>query len=218
MSWWQWIQEAIFPPRCIVCKREGFWLCEKHNTFVPAPKNEASFEDLDEIFAATAYYHPTSQKLIEYFKFRGFRDLADIIGKQIISTLPPEYLKTHTLVPVPLHWTRKLWRGFNQAEEIAKAIQRLSPQTPLCTDLKRVRRTKQQAKLKRVDRLNNLSLAFEWNGSEIPKKILLIDDVVASGSTLDSAAGVLKKMGTRHVSGVVFARGGKPCQNSGNEN
>jgi ComF family protein len=217
MSWWSWAQEALFPPRCIICKREGSWLCKKHNAFPSAPKNEASFENLDNIFAATAYYHPTTRTFVEYFKFRGFRDLADIMAKQIVLTLPPEYLKTHTLIPVPLHWTRKLWRGFNQAEILAQAIQRYSPETPVQGDLKRIRRTKQQAKLKRSDRLQNLTLAFEWRGKEIPKKILLIDDVVASGSTLDSAAKILKRNGAKNVSGVVFARGGKPCQNSGNE-
>lgn len=217
MPWWTWLQEALFPPRCVICKREGGWLCLKHNVFPDAPKNEASVKYLDEIFAVTAYYHPTSQAFIEYFKFRGFKNLADIMAQQIIKTLPPKYLEKYTLVPVPLHWTRKLWRGFNQAEEIAKALQRLSPKTPLCQNLKRIRKTQQQSKLKRKERLKNLTSAFLWEGESIPKNILLVDDVVASGSTLDSAAKVLQNRGTKHISGVVFARGGKPCQNFNNE-
>lgn len=217
MSLWCWIQEAVFPPRCILCKREGFWLCKKHAHFEPAPRNEASFDALDEIFAATAYYHATTQKLVEYFKFRGFTDLADIMAQQMIKNIPKDILETYTLVPIPLHWTRKIWRGFNQAEELAKAIQRIAPHTNICMNLKRVQRTKQQAKLKRLERMQNLLLAFSWKGSVVPEKILLIDDVVASGSTLDSAAKILKENGAKIVSGVVFARGGKPCQNSGNE-
>jgi ComF family protein len=215
---WYWIQEALFPPRCIVCKREGFWLCEKHNQFPSAPTNEAQFHSLDEIFAATAYYNPTSRKLIEYFKFRGFKDLADIMAQQIISIIPLEYKNEYTLVPIPLHWTRKVWRGFNQAEELAKAIQRQIPEMKISTDLKRIRRTKQQARLTRTKRSENIKSAFTWKGTIIPKKILLIDDVVASGKTIDTAAEIVKKMGATHVSGVVFARGGKPCQNSNNEN
>jgi ComF family protein len=213
----RWLLEALFPPRCIICKREGFWLCDIHKSFAPAPKNEAHFQFLDEIFAATAYYHPTSQKLIEYFKFRGFQSLADIMADQILENIPESYIKNYTLVPIPLHWTRKLWRGFNQSEILALAIQKRIPVLSISFGLKRKQKTQQQAKLKRSERLKNLTAAFSWEGEEIPPKILLVDDVVASGSTLDSAARMLKERGAKNVSGVVFARGGKPCQNSNNE-
>lgn len=213
----RWFIEALFPPRCIVCKREGFWLCNTHSNFSPAPKNEASFEFLDDIFAATAYYHPTSQKLIEYFKFRGFQSLTDIIAQQMAPTIPETYRRGYVLVPIPLHWTRKLWRGFNQAEVLAVALHKRIPTLSLSHGLKRKRKTHQQAKLKRSDRLKNLDAAFSWEGGKIPPKILLIDDVVTSGSTLDSAAKILKEQGAKNISGVVFARGGKPCQNLNNE-
>ncbi len=217
MSLWKWINEALFPVRCIVCKREGNWLCRKHDHFCNAPKNEAIFQYIDKIYVATAYYDPVVKKVIEYFKFRGFSALADILGKQICDKISPEAFHNSVLVPIPLHWTRKLWRGFNQAEKIAQAIQRKNPSLKIMNNLHRIRRTKQQAKLKKNDRLQNLENAFKWYGKEIPSKILLIDDVVASGETLDSAAMTLKIKGVKNVSGVVFARGGKPCQNSSNE-
>jgi predicted amidophosphoribosyltransferase len=110
-----------------------------------------------------------------------------------------------------------LWRGFNQSEILALAIQKRIPVLSISFGLKRKQKTQQQAKLKRSERLKNLTAAFSWEGEEIPPKILLVDDVVASGSTLDSAARMLKERGAKNVSGVVFARGGKPCQNSNNE-
>lgn len=217
MSWWNWLNQAIFPERCVICKREGSWLCNAHNNFCDAPKNEAVFQHIDEIYAATAYYNPLTKKLIEYFKFRGFSALADIMGEQIDKAVPQTVFQNTVLVPIPLHWTRKLWRGFNQAEKIAQAIQRKNPSLEIINNLYRVRRTKQQALLKKNERLQNLTNAFEWRGEKIPTNILLIDDVVASGGTLDAAAMILKSVGVQNVSGIVFARGGKPCQNSTNE-
>lgn len=219
MSWWKWIKEALFPVRCILCKREGAWLCAHHNVFEKAPKNEAFFHHVDEVLAATAYYQETSKKLVEYFKFRGFAELADIMAEQIASMLPKEKYRQYTIIPIPLHWTRKMWRGFNQAEKIAQALQKKCPTLTLSTDLKRTQRTKQQSKLKRLDRLSNVTDAFVWQGKmPVPQNVLLIDDVVASGSTMDAAAKELKGHGAQNVVGVVFARGGKPCENLHDEN
>jgi len=217
MSWWKWLNEAVFPVRCIICKREGAWLCDMHNHFCDAPKNEAHFQYIDPVYAITAYYDPVVKKFIEYFKFRGFSALADIIGKQIDTNVPKEVLNNAVLVPIPLHWKRKLWRGFNQAEKIAQAMQRNNPSLQIMDNLYRIRKTKQQATLKKDERLKNIANVFEWRGETIPTKIILIDDVVASGGTLDSAAMTLKSGGAQNVSGIVFARGGKPCQNSTNE-
>ncbi len=218
MLCWNWLKEAIFPVRCIICKQEGKWLCSKHNHFCCAPENKANFAFLDEIFASTAYYDKTSKKLVEYFKFRGFSELADIMTVPMSSIIINNKLQEFTLIPIPLHWSRKLWRGFNQAEKLARSLQKQFPMMNLSTDLKRVQRTRQQAKLQRNDRLINVEQAFRWMGENVPQKILLIDDVVASGSTLNAAAKSLKQVGAKNVTGLVFARGGKPCQNLNNEN
>ena len=217
MSWWNWIKEAIFPVRCILCKREGKWLCHKHDNFVKAPKNEASYQHLDEIFAATAYYNEASKKTVEYFKFRGFAELADIMAEQMAPLISIQKREQYTIIPIPLHWTRKMWRGFNQAGKLAIALQKQLPHTKISLDLRRVQRTQQQSKLKRKDRLSNVTHAFQWQGEQAPKQVLLVDDVVASGSTMDAAAAELKRAGVQNVVGVVFARGGKPCENLHNE-
>lgn len=209
MPAWQWLCEALFPERCIICKREGRWFCERHNEFGDAPQNEANFKHLDKIYAATAYYDPNTRKAVEFFKFRGFTSLADTFAEIIADKTPREVFEDATLVPVPLHWSRKWWRGFNQAEKIAKALQKRFPNCEVSLDLMRVKKTKQQAKLKKKERQNNLKNAFEWRGKNIPRKVILVDDVVASGGTLDAAAQELHEVGVKKVIGVVFARGGK---------
>ncbi len=218
MSWWQWLCDAVFPERCIICKREGAWFCERHDKFPAAPSDESRTENLDKIWAATAYYHPTARKSVEFFKFRGFTSLADKFGDIITDRIPAEEFQNSVIIPVPLHWTRQLWRGFNQAEKIAAALVNRNKDSKLSLELKRVRRTKQQALLSKMERHQNLKDAFSWMGESAPEKVILVDDVVASGGTLDAAAAILREAGVKKVVGVVFARGGKPCENLDNEN
>ena len=211
LNWKQWFLDAIFPPRCIICQKEGFFLCEEHSLpegGTPSfhPKN------LSKIFFATSYTDPQIKKLISHFKFRGNTELGKYFANTISKNIPIELLKNTLIIPIPLHWTRKLWRGFNQAEIIAKHIKDRYPNIEISTNLKRVRRTKQQAKLSRQKRLKNLENAFSWKGATLGKEIrsiVLLDDVVTSGSTLEAAAKVLKKSGAKHIYGVTFAGGGK---------
>jgi len=205
---WEWFLEALFPPRCLVCRREGAYLCEKHNRFLPAPPSEAEFHFLDDIHAATKYFSSPSEQCVEFFKFKGGRHLGKIFATEMVKTTPRKLLEGGVLVPIPLHWTRKFWRGFNQAEVLAREISRMTG-LPLSTNLQRQKYTRQQARLSRSDRSRNIHGIFRWRGKEIPPKIILVDDVVASGATLDEAAKILKESGCQEVVAVVFARGGK---------
>ncbi len=203
-----WFFEALFPPKCLICYQEGAYLCLRHQSLKKAPLSQAHFQHLDDIFAANYYRHTSVKKVVEYFKFRGFKDLASIMAQSIYTNTPLSFFEESTFVPVPLHWTRKTWRGFNQAEVIAIHLQKHYPHVILSTKLKRKKRTKQQARLDKKGRQQNLEKAFVWTGKTIPKKITLIDDVVASGSTLDAAAKILKAAGAKEVVAITFARGG----------
>lgn len=209
-----WFLEALFPPKCIICRKEGNYLCNTHRTFHSAPTNEVDFKFVDNIHAAVKYYDPTTEKLVEFFKFRGFGELADIMGEEIVKFVPKDFWDNAVLVPVPLHWTRKFWRGFNQADLIAQAIGKKIPQVKIQYLLKRHKRTFQQAKLSRDERLQNIRNAFCFHPDRAKRfeeslRYILIDDVVASGATLESAAETLKKSGISKVEALVFARGGK---------
>jgi len=203
--------EACFPSRCLVCRVEGKYFCEKHKEFSVAPFDKANLKFLDRVFAAVAYYDLNSKKAIEYFKFHGFKDLAEIMVMEILKNAPSGFFDNTILVPIPLHWTRKIWRGFNQADVLTEEIAKLVPSVHICRNLKRVRRTRQQARLSKRERLKNLKGAFVWDGERFSgnEKVILVDDVVASGATLDCAAEILKRYGVRNVEAVVFARGGR---------
>ena len=104
--------------------------------------------------------------------------------------------KDDVLIPVPLHWQRYAWRGFNQAEIIAAVIARKhgAAVAPL---LKRVKKTEYQAEVRsKEDRHTNVQDAFTWNARYKPsdyahKRFILIDDLMTTGATLRIAGNAL---------------------------
>lgn len=96
------------------------------------------------------------------------------------------------LVPVPLHWTRELRRGFNQAMELAQALSRVTG-WPVNTSLVRTRRTVPQAGLDARARRRNLHDAFRWRGPSLAgRRLLLVDDVLTTGATARACVSALR--------------------------
>ena len=116
------------------------------------------------------------------------------------------------LVPVPLHRRRKLWRHFNQAEEIALPMSRLTG-LPCCQALVRLRSTETQTRLSRAQRLKNLKGAFGLSRAgraifkERPAGALLVDDVFTTGATTGECARILRREGVQKVVVVTVMRG-----------
>lgn len=117
------------------------------------------------------------------------------------------------LVPVPLHRSRLQHRNFNQAAEIARVVSKLTG-LPLLSALKRIRRTDTQTRLGRKERLLNLHGAFAVTAagrshlaSNPAIGVILIDDVLTTGSTVDACAATLRRAGCRSVLVVTVMRG-----------
>jgi len=111
------------------------------------------------------------------------------------------------VVPVPLHWTRRLQRGYNQAEALARSLARRlgSPSARL---LQRVVATPVLAGKSRKERASLLDAAFRVRGGRLLKgqTVLLVDDVLTSGATCGAAARALKRAGAKRVIAVVIGR------------
>jgi len=114
------------------------------------------------------------------------------------------------LLPVPLHW-RRLWaRRFNQAAALAGAISQNRGVPVMHGVIKRVRATPQQVGLSKSERADNVLGAFQVPGDRkahvAGKRLVLIDDVLTSGATVDTCARALLRAGAAHVDVLVFAR------------
>lgn len=156
-------------------------------------------------------YEGTPRKLIHKLKYRFVSNLALSLASPAASLIKRKFRnEKFIIVPIPLHWQRHSWRGFNQSEEIAKL---LAGETgwEVKSLLKRKRSTKQQVGLEEKQRKENVKNAFEINSGHqsLPtnhQSLILLDDVWTSGSTMREAVKVLKKAGFRRVWCLTLAR------------
>lgn len=228
---------TLFPPICVSCKKEGDFLCidclknldkKKINPIYKKAEKDPDFHHLDGVIYALDYAkNPQIKAAIKQLKYKFTQDLAQHFANMIsekIRELNMIKNKQIILIPVPLHRKRLNYRGFNQAEVIAKAVASKfsDSQMQVVELLERIRHTDQQAKLDKYERRKNLDEAFSMNTKFVhsspdqvgigmtnynPSAIyFIVDDVCTTGSTLEECAMVLKNNGFEKVYGLVIAR------------
>lgn len=149
-------------------------------------------------------YEGTLRALIHLYKYGKVRTLAQPLGDLLAAALPRD--EAFDLVtPVPLHWRRYWQRGFNQSELLAQTVARRSG-ISLEGTLRRVRYTTSQAGLSHTGRRKNVTAAFQCRRDLKGKRVLLIDDVMTTGSTAASCALALKRAGAKRVALLTVAR------------
>jgi ComF family protein len=148
-------------------------------------------------------YEGVLRELIHLYKYGKVRTLARPLSGWLAQALPRDEA-FDALVPVPLYWRRRLQRGFNQAELLARGLSRRTG-IPVVTALGRVRPTPTQAGLSTSARRRNVAKAFRARDVQ-GNRILLIDDVMTTGATATSCALALKQAGARRVALLTVAR------------
>ena len=158
-------------------------------------------------------YEGTLRNILHAFKYDGRRSLAAPLGALLRDAGAPVLAGADAVVPVPLHPWKRLQRGFNQSADLARALG-----LPVRQALWRRRATRAQAGLTRGQRRRNVAGAFAllpWPSrasKTIEKQILvLVDDVMTTGATLDACARVLKRAGAREVRSLALARALPPA-------
>ena len=147
------------------------------------------------------------QDLIHRLKYYNDTALARAMGEIAAEKIDKSSIDIDCIVPVPLHWMRRLTRGYNQAELLAQVISK-NINIPHKNLLKRIKHTPRQANLARKQRLKNLDGAFSINKRKncTNLKILLIDDVMTTGTTLNAASQVLVNAGATEVNVLSLLR------------
>jgi competence protein ComFC len=203
------IKDILFPKECLCCKKEGDWLCPECFKKLEFNKKKYRLDNLDKLLVAGDYENEILAKIIKLFKYQFVKDIHKILAEFIFLFLSDKKidLSESLIIPVPLSKKRLKWRGFNQAEILAKKISNKF-NLDFSNDLKRIKYQKPQASLSEKERKINLINSFSWQGKNLKnKKIILVDDVVTTGSTLNECAKTLKNAGARKIWGLVIAKG-----------
>jgi len=165
---------------------------------------------------AAVRFDEISRALVHALKYGDRLDLAPMMGRWISHAGRELLGEADALVPVPLHW-RRLWqRRFNQSALLAAAVSNASGVPVVASALKRAKPTAQQVGLSRTERAANVQGAFrvpvDARTVVVGRRLILVDDVLTSGATLDGCARTLLRAGAANVDVLVFARVADPVR------
>ena len=156
-------------------------------------------------------YRDGARELIHKYKYDKYQSLAEFLAENLFQQVNNSNLleSVDWIVSIPLHWTRKRWRGFNQADKLAKYISKKTG-VPLLSSkyFKRIKKTTPQVTLNAEHRKKNIRGAFKLN-KKIKfenSSIILVDDVLTTGATSNECARIFKKAGAKKVHLIVLAR------------
>jgi len=214
------IVEFIFPKTCPICHRIGKDICAKcESAFEPAKlkcsvcskHNPAGLtcEDClkkyspDQLLALYRY-DGALKELIHKFKFEDITAAAEYFADELSKKIDWKRYEDFTIVPVPISFWRKFYRGYNQCEIIAKSLSRKIglPVEKLLACTSRI----PQSQIEDYNlRKENIKGKFFLLGKKVPENVIVLDDIYTSGATLKEICRVLKRGGAKKVIGVVIA-------------
>ena len=159
---------------------------------------------------AAVRYDDVARTLVHALKYQDRTDLAPAMGRWMARAGKELLAEADWLIPVPLHWRRAWHRRYNQSGALARIIERQSGVKARGDVLRRVRATEQQVGLSRPQRASNVQGAFKVSADRGPelagRRVVLIDDVLTSGATVDACARALLRGKAATVDVLVFAR------------
>lgn len=219
------VVDFFFPHFCPACGEVDQLLCNKCErelgtaTQICPVCNEESLmgwthkqcksqNSLDGLISLFEYGDPCVRKVIDNIKYDFNSELIPRLFEKIKIEAGIDF---NFLVPVPLHFHRNNWRGFNQADLIAKALESQMDGVKNIDLLIRSKNTVQQVKMvSRSDRQQNVVEAFVLNSETdnadlVGKKVLLVDDVFTTGASMNECCKALKKAGVGVVWGFALA-------------
>ena len=185
-------------PYCLLCARPGVGrLCER------CASSQPSFDGV----RAVCLFDGAARDLVHRLKYDNFRAVAPDMARLLADLLNPGRMEGVIIAPVPLHPRRERVRGYNQSELLAREVGRETGLAVRPGIVRRVRNTPPQVSIENYEeRRSNIEGSFACPAGLDGESVLLIDDVVTTGSTMSACAAALKAAGARSVWGLAFAR------------
>lgn len=225
--------DVVFPKSCPMCDEvmeRGRLICKKCEpklVYIAEPKCKKCGKQIDsdeaeycEDCGKTNHYYRKGIAAFQYndmvshsiyrFKYHNRRTYAEFYGSAIAAKYREEIERWHAdvIIPVPIHERKMIKRGYNQAELIAKELGKNLGIKVDGNYLKRVVNTRPQKEMSRSERKKNMEKAFKISNSVVKyRKIILVDDIYTTGSTVDACAKVLLAAGACEVNCVCLSIG-----------
>jgi len=224
------ITDFIYPPVCFLCNEKlsephlkvcpvcwsSFTLINAMNSTLLELKSKFNSEGKVEDVISCYLFEKEGklQEVIHLLKYRGMKSLGVKLGEELGKVIirNQKFSNADFIIPIPLHKLKKRERGYNQSEFICKGISSIT-NIPVNTDIvHRVKYTKSQTQLNLVERRENVADAFFISEKKrklvAGKKVIIVDDVITTGSTINSCANELIKAnaGTTLAASVAIAQ------------
>ncbi len=216
---------VIYPPRCILCddvlkvgQRGMCSECRERLRFIEEPvcmrcgrpiDNEKEYcpdcEGVKKPYKqgrSVLLYDSRMKESISNFKYHGRQEYASEYARIINDRLGDwiNHIRPDCFIPVPIHKSRELERGYNQALLISEELSKITGIPTLKDYLLRSKKTGRQKELGRQERIKNMMSAFsvDWE-MEAPENVIIIDDIFTTGSTVEACANVLQEAGVYNI-------------------
>lgn len=220
------VSDFILPQSCLLCNEEiqRGMICDNCLEYLPVVDPPLCFTCGRPIDSGSSCHQcvkghaldhgrawmllvPPSDKMIHHFKYRSKTGLAELLGRAMAGIVTADHIlsRTDIIAPIPLFWWKRVRRSYNQAGLLAQVISR---ETGIGHQnmIRRIRNTRTQTRLSEDRRRKNVLNAFALSeGMVEDKKVMLIDDVLTTGATMQECARVLKENGASQVYSCVAA-------------
>jgi len=208
--------DVLSPSLCPVCGLNKLVFpdavcCQCENGFLSGIVPPAAATRHIPIIWSCRFYENTVKKLIHQFKYQRKTRMIELFAETFPDALQADIFSCHAIeliIPVPICKNRKKERGFNQAEIIAKKLSVTFSVPVSRRNLIKSKNTPPQTKLSKRSRISNLTDSFSVKNARLVrgKTILIVDDVMTTGATLNTSAIELLKAGAKKILGFTLAR------------
>ena len=206
------LSNLLFPSRgiCLICREEaikGKHICRhcRDNLEIVNQSFHTRSDYIEEIYYSL-FYNRFIREVIKDYKFNGKNYLYKALGEIMLETIRDYGIEADAIIYVPIHYRKEAKRGYNQARLLGIYLSKALALELIDKNLVKYRSTRDQSHLNGFDRKKNLKDAFLLKdpGSIRGRDILLVDDVVTTGSTMEEIGKLLISKGAKRVRGIAL--------------